>query len=144
MVQSRGYCVIAEFSIHPIGEGTSVSGYVGAALEELKKAKGLRLQVTPMATVIEAGKLSDILPAVQAAHESLFRMGAKRVDFMLRVDDRRDKKRRMEDKVRAVTESQGTRRASATGWGRTGRAPSHPAGDPDGHARLGIRVKAER
>jgi uncharacterized protein (TIGR00106 family) len=102
MTQEKGYRVIAEFSIHPIGEGTSVSRYVRAALAELRKAKGLRLQVTPMATVIEAKKLSDILTAVETAHESLFRQGAKRVDFTLRVDDRRDKERRMEDKVRAV------------------------------------------
>ena len=102
MTQEKGYRVIAEFSIHPIGEGTSVSKYVRAALAELRKAKGLRLQVTPMATVIEAKRLSDILTAVEAAHESLFRQGAMRVDFTLRVDDRRDKERRMEDKVRAV------------------------------------------
>jgi len=102
MAREKGFRVIAEFSIHPIGEGTSVSRYVREALSELKKAKGLRLQVTPMATVIEGEKLSDILPAVEAAHESLFRMGARRVDFVLRVDDRRDKKRRMEDKVREV------------------------------------------
>ena len=97
-----GYRVIAEFSIHPVGEGTSVSRYVRGALAELRKAKGLRLQVTPMATVIEARRLSEIFTAVEAAHESLFRQGAKRVDFTLRVDDRRDKKRRMEDKVEAV------------------------------------------
>jgi uncharacterized protein (TIGR00106 family) len=102
MVRSKRYNVIAEFSIHPIGEGTSVSRYVKTALEELKRARGLRLQVTPMATVIEAERLSDILTAVKAAHESLFRQGARRVDFVLRVDDRRDKERRMEDKVKAV------------------------------------------
>ena len=104
MVQIRGYRVIAEFSVHPIGEGTTVSRYVRAALAELKKAEGLRLQVTPMGTVIEAEKLSDILPAVQRAHESLFRMGAERVDFLLRIDGRRHKTRHMQDKVRAVAE----------------------------------------
>lgn len=102
MAKKEGYRIIAEFSVHPIGEGTSVSRYVRSALAELRKAKGLRLQVTPMATVIEAKELSDILTAVEAAHESLFRQGAKRVDFTLRVDDRRDKERCMEDKVRAV------------------------------------------
>ena len=102
MPRSKGYRIIAEFSIHPLGEGTSVSSYVRTALAELRKAKGLRLQVTPMATVIEAERLSDILKGVEAAHESLFKQGAKRVDFLLRVDDRRDKARRMEDKVRAV------------------------------------------
>ncbi|HYA55800.1 MAG TPA: MTH1187 family thiamine-binding protein [Nitrososphaerales archaeon] len=101
-MDKKGYRVIAEFSIHPIGEGTSVSRYVRKALTELKSAEGLRLQVTPMATVIEAKELSDIFSAIEAAHEALFRMGAKRVDFVLRVDDRRDKERRMEDKVRAV------------------------------------------
>ena len=80
-----------------------MSRYVTRALRELRKAGGLRLQVTPMATLIEAKKLADILSAVEKAHESLFRMGARRVDFVLRVDDRRDKERRMEDKVRAVS-----------------------------------------
>ena len=63
MAQKRVYRVVAEFSIHPVGEGTSVSRYVRAAVSELKKARGLRLEVTPMATVMEAGKLSDILSA---------------------------------------------------------------------------------
>ncbi len=102
MNREKGYRVIAEFSIHPVGEGTSVSRYVRVALAELRKAKGLRLQVTPMATIIEAARMSDILTAVGAAHEALFSLGAKRVDFTLRVDDRRDKERRMEDKVKAA------------------------------------------
>jgi len=55
-----------------------------------------------MATVIEAKSLSDILMAVEAAHESVFSQGARRVGFTLTVDDRRDKERRMEDKVNAV------------------------------------------
>ena len=94
---------MAEFSIHPLGEGTSVSRYVRSALEALRKAKGVRLMVNPMGTVIEAKSLSDMLAAVQTAHESVFREGAKRVAFTLSVDDRRDKKRRMEDKVAAVS-----------------------------------------
>jgi len=60
--------------------------------------------VPPLATVMEAERLSEILRANEAAHESLFREGAKRVDFTLRVDDRRDKERCMEDKVTAVSQ----------------------------------------
>ena len=71
-------------------------------MKELQKAESIRCQVNPMGTVMEAERLSDILAAVETAHESLFRHGARRVDFTLRVDDRRDKSRRMEDKVRAV------------------------------------------
>lgn len=103
MKRQDDYRVIAEFSTHPLGEGTSLSSYVRAALEELRKAKGIRLSVNPMGTVIEAGSLSEIFTAVQAAHERVFREGAKRVAFTLSVDDRRDKKRRMEDKVAAVS-----------------------------------------
>jgi len=95
--------VIAEYSTHPIGEGTSLSRFVRASLDELRKAKGVRLSVNPMGTVIEADSLREVLAAVTAAHERAFKEGARRVSFTLSVDDRRDKKRRMEDKVAAVS-----------------------------------------
>jgi uncharacterized protein (TIGR00106 family) len=103
MEATKDYCVIAEFSIHPVGQGTSLSKYVKSALNELRKVKGVRLMVTPMGTVLEARRLPEILEAVRVANEALFREGAKRVYFVLKVDDRRDKERRMEDKVAAVT-----------------------------------------
>jgi uncharacterized protein (TIGR00106 family) len=103
MSSRERYVVIAEFSVHPIGQGTSVGRYVRAALRELRKVRGVRLLVTPMGTVMEAKSLHDLLAAVERAHESVFEEGAERVSFTLRVDDRRDKKRRMEDKVASVT-----------------------------------------
>ncbi|MDG6934266.1 MAG: MTH1187 family thiamine-binding protein [Nitrososphaerota archaeon] len=95
--------VVAEFSIHPIGAGTSVGRYVRAAVNVLAGAPGVRIQVNPMATVLEADNVEQIFRAVSSAHEEVFRLGAQRVDFILRVDDRRDKPRTMEDKVKAVT-----------------------------------------
>ena len=103
MKRQEEYRVIAEFSTHPLGEGTSLSRYVRSALDELRKAKGVRLLVNPMGTVIEANSLQEVFAAVQAAHERVFKEGASRVAFTLTVDDRRDKKRRMEDKVAAVS-----------------------------------------
>ena len=103
MKRQEEYRVIAEFSTHPLGEGTSLSRYVRSALDELRKAKGVRLLVNPMGTVIEASSLQDVFAAVQAAHERVFKEGASRVAFTLTVDDRRDKRRRMEDKVAAVS-----------------------------------------
>ncbi len=99
---AKGNKVIAELSITPIGEGTSVSRYVKIALDELRKNKKLRIEVNPMGTVIEADTLREILDAVMTAHESLFNSGLKRVDFILKVDDRRDKPRSMDEKVKAV------------------------------------------
>jgi len=103
MSKRQDYVVIAEFSIHPIGEGTSLSRYVKAALNQLRKASGVRLLVTPMGTVMEARSLGDLLSAVEKANEAVFSEGARRVSFSLRVDDRRDKKRRMEDKVTSLS-----------------------------------------
>jgi uncharacterized protein (TIGR00106 family) len=94
--------IIAEFSIHPIGSGTSVGRYVKAAVEALSKLPGLKHQITPMATVLEAEDLTTILRAVEVAHVTVKSMGAKRISSMLRVDQRLDKPRTMGDKVRAV------------------------------------------
>ncbi|HZY95385.1 MAG TPA: MTH1187 family thiamine-binding protein [Candidatus Bathyarchaeia archaeon] len=94
--------IIAEFSIHPIGSGTSVGRYVKGAVDALSRLPGLKYQTTPMATVLEAEELSTILRAVEVAHMTLRSMGAKRISSMLRVDQRLDKPRTMVDKVRSI------------------------------------------
>lgn len=93
---------IAEFSIHPIGKGTSVSRYVKKALEEISKIEGLKFEVTPMATVLEARDVSTILKAVELSHVALRRMGARRISSTLRIDERLDKRRSMADKTKSV------------------------------------------
>ena len=93
---------IAEFSIHPIGSGTSVGRYVKVAIGALSKIEGLRYQVTPMATVLESPDLSKILQAVDVSDAALRKLGAKRISSMLRVDQRLDKPRTMADKVSSL------------------------------------------
>jgi uncharacterized protein (TIGR00106 family) len=88
---------IAEFSIHPIGTGTSVSRYVKRALQAISKIAGLEYQVTPMATILEAQDVHTILKAVEASHSALRAMGAKRISSILRIDERLDKPRTMKD-----------------------------------------------
>jgi uncharacterized protein (TIGR00106 family) len=94
--------LIAEFSIHPIGSGTSVSKYVKAAIRAISKIPELKYQVTPMATVLEARDITTILRAVEVSHQTLRSMGVKRVSSTLRVDERLDKPRTMKDKVLSV------------------------------------------
>jgi len=97
------YKVIADFSIIPVGHGeTSVGRYVAAAIAAMRGIKGLKYDVTPMGTVLEADTLETIFKAVKVAHEALIAMGISRVESMLRIDDRRDKPRTMKDKVNAV------------------------------------------
>jgi uncharacterized protein (TIGR00106 family) len=98
----RRVVVIAEFSIHPIGMGTSVGRYVRAAVRALSKVPGLTFEVTPMSTVLEAENIGTILEAVEVSHHALRSMGAKRISSLLRIDERLDKRRTMSDKTRGL------------------------------------------
>jgi uncharacterized protein (TIGR00106 family) len=95
-------CVIAEFSVVPLGTGdTSLSKYVRKAHEEVVRS-GIRSSLTPMGTIIEAESIDRIFEVIKLAHEAVFSAGAKRVSTNIKIDDRRDKKRQMEDKVEAI------------------------------------------
>ena len=97
------YTVVAEFSIAPIGtKETSISQYVSYAIEAFEKIEKLRFKVTPMGTILEAESLKTIFQAVEAAHQAILNRGAKRVLSTLRLDDRRDKPRTMQDKIDAL------------------------------------------
>jgi uncharacterized protein (TIGR00106 family) len=103
MNSAKGSKIIADFSVIPIGHGeTSIGRYVAAAIAAMNKVSGLKCEITPMGTVMEADNLQTILEAVKVAHEALFAKGILRVESTLRIDDRRDKLRTMKDKVDAV------------------------------------------
>jgi uncharacterized protein (TIGR00106 family) len=92
---------IAAVSITPIGEGVSVSRYVAAAQEVIHRQERVRHCLDPMFTTLE-GELADIYSLVQQMQEAVFAAGAQRVSTVLKIDDRRDRRVRMEDKVEAV------------------------------------------
>lgn len=94
--------IIAELVIAPFGVGTSLSKYVRESVKELDRFAGIRVIHTPMSSIIEADSLDQILEVTRAAHEKMFAAGAERVSTLLRIDDRRDKPRKMEDKVNAI------------------------------------------
>jgi uncharacterized protein (TIGR00106 family) len=102
VLKRRRIVSIAEFSIHPIGTGTSVGKYVKRALQAISKIDGLEYQVTPMATILEAKDVQTILRAVEASHSALRAMGAKRISSTLRIDERLDKPRTMRDKTESL------------------------------------------
>lgn len=93
--------IIAEISVAPMSEGTSVSEYVKLAEAALKKTC-LKTFPGPMCTAFEASTLDEILAAVKAAHQAVVDAGAKRVITNLKIDDRRDKAATMESKMTAV------------------------------------------
>jgi len=94
--------VIAELIISAVGMGVSVSKYVKAAVKKIDEFPGIRVLHHPMGTVIEADTVEQVLEVTRIAHEEIFKIGGSRVVTQLRIDDRRDKSRRMEDKVNAL------------------------------------------
>ncbi|AFK22012.1 MTH1187 family thiamine-binding protein [Pyrococcus sp. ST04] len=94
--------VIIEFSLIPLGE-VSVSKYIARAIKLLEE-KGVKYQLTPMGTIIEVDNLKEGLEVIREAHELMFELGIKRVVTYIKIDERRDKERHMEDKVKSVME----------------------------------------
>ncbi|GLB58188.1 MTH1187 family thiamine-binding protein [Cytobacillus sp. NCCP-133] len=96
---------IADVTVIPIGTKTpSVSSHVADIQRVLKKYEEsgkIRFQLTPMNTIIE-GELPVLFEVIQAMHEVPFENGLMRVATNIRIDDRRDVKRKMEEKVQSV------------------------------------------
>jgi uncharacterized protein (TIGR00106 family) len=92
---------IGEVSIVPLGTGsTSVSDYVAACIKVLDES-GISYELHGMGTIIE-GDLKDLFEVILKMHEVPFRAGALRVVTSVKIDDRRDKKATVQDKVEAV------------------------------------------
>ena len=89
---------IVEVSVSPIGKGVSVGKYVKMAVALFRK-KGFKMFHSPMGTCIE-GELDEIFSAIQEAHDLLAKTGVKRISTLIKIDDRRDKKATMKQKMR--------------------------------------------
>lgn len=95
---------IVEASIVPLGTvTTSLSKYVADCHKILENEKRIKFQLTPMGTVFE-GDLDIILSIIRKMHEIPFENEAMRVSTMIKIDDRRDKKASMNQKISSVKE----------------------------------------
>lgn len=96
---------IVDVVVIPVGtNGPSVSKYIAEIQNILKKHEQtgkINYELTPMSTLIE-GDLKDLLEVVQEIHESPFNEGLDRVCTNIRIDDRRDKQRKMKEKLDSV------------------------------------------
>lgn len=115
---------IVAVSIAPVGEGVSVSPWVARAIRVLEEQDRVRYWVGPMFTTLE-GDLDEIWRLIRRMQEAMFEAGAVRVSTVIKIDDRRDRVQRMEDKVAAV----GRRRHGDV----EPTAPASPASDRSTH-----------
>jgi len=91
--------VLAQLSVYPLGEGTSLSRFVKKGIQVIK-ASGYKYEIGGLSTAIEVpDALFELIKNVHQAHIS---EGAKRIIIDLKVDDRRDKEATIESKRNAV------------------------------------------
>jgi uncharacterized protein (TIGR00106 family) len=96
----------AEISVLPVGtSNTSISKEVAAAFDAIRKTKDIKIaKLTAMGTQIEADNMKAILNSIEAAHQAVKSTGAKRIVSSIRIAERLDATRTLEDEVKSVTE----------------------------------------
>lgn len=92
---------LLEISVVPLGTPTaSIGDYIADVVVACNKAK-VKYKLTDMGTIVE-GKPGDLFKLAQKLHETPFKKGIKRVVTSLSIDDRRDKRVKLDDKVSSV------------------------------------------
>ncbi len=81
---------------------TSASFYIARAIESIKDIKDLRYQVTPMGTILEAQTLDKIFEATKQMSDTVHNLSVKRVEIVIKIDSRKDKQVKMEEKLDSV------------------------------------------
>ena len=93
--------IIVELNIIPLGKGVSVSKFLVPALQELEK-RMVKYEITPMCTIFKAESVEEAFDVAKAAHVAVIRAGVKRVVTTLKIDDRRDIEKSMDEKVESL------------------------------------------
>ncbi len=93
--------IIAELSIFPTSEGTSVSSYVKQAVQIIESS-GLKSQTGGMSTVIESPDLKTLFKLIEKTHQAMVERDVKRIHIDLRIDHRLDKEASVDSKLKSI------------------------------------------
>ena len=93
----------AEISIYPMAtRTTSTSFYIAKAIESIKKIDNLRYEINSMGTILESDDMDTINKATKEMIETVHNLGINRAEIIIKIDSRKDKQVRMEEKVEAI------------------------------------------
>ncbi len=93
----------AEISVYPIGtSNTSASFYIAKGIESIQKMTGVRYEINPMGTILESDNIDKIYEASKSIMEVVHNLGVQRVEVILKIDSRRDKNKKMEEKLESI------------------------------------------
>ena len=93
----------AEISVYPMAtRTTSASFYIAKAIESIKNIENLRYEINSMGTVLESDSIDIIYEASKKMMETVHNLGIARVEVVIKVDSRRDKHVKMEEKIDSI------------------------------------------
>jgi len=93
----------AEISIYPMAtRTTSASFYIAKAIESIQNIENLRYEINSMGTVLESDSIDIIYEASKKMMDTVHNLGIARVEVVIKVDSRRDKHVKMEEKVDSI------------------------------------------
>ena len=96
--------MIAQLSVYPVGEGTSLGRFVKKGVAVIERS-GYTFEIGGMSTTVETPDLNELLELIKQVHQAHVEEGARRIIIDLKVDDRRDKTATIKSKKEAVTET---------------------------------------
>ena len=91
--------MLAEFSIVPVGVGSSIGDKLAEVLK-IVDASGLPYKINPMGTVIE-GEWDDVMKIIKKCHTAIMMTGERAVTSIT-IDDRPGKPNRIDEKVNSI------------------------------------------
>lgn len=91
--------MLAEFSIVPIGAGSSIGDQLAEVLK-IVDASGLPYKINPMGTVVE-GEWDEVMKVVKKCHDTVMKTGERAITT-ISIDDRKGKPNRIEEKVKSI------------------------------------------
>ncbi|MCX8206275.1 MAG: MTH1187 family thiamine-binding protein [Methanothrix sp.] len=93
--------IVAEFSVIPMGAGTSAGRYI-RAVHEMLKSSGIRFVPGAMSTAIEAESIEQVCMIIERANKILTDMEVQRVITTVMIDYRLDKEISIDTKLKAL------------------------------------------
>ena len=92
-----------EISIYPMAtRTTSASFYIAKAIESIQKIDNLRYEINSMGTILESDNMDVINLATKQMMETVHNLGIARVEVIIKIDSRRDKHLKMEEKLDSI------------------------------------------
>lgn len=98
--------MLVEFSIIPIGVGSSIGDQLAVVLKIVDES-GLPYKVNPMGTVIE-GEWDEVIRLIRKCHKTVMK-DSERALTAISIDDRKGKPNRIEEKVKSIEKRLGKR-----------------------------------